>query len=88
MNNYSYYSFLLIALLWFMPIQAKASNIVGDVNNDGEINISDVTIIIDFILSGNNNLTADINLDGEVTISDATTLIDLILRGGGEHSHF
>ena len=55
----------------------------GDVNGDGQINISDVTDLIDLLLSGNtayqNNV--DVNSDGSINISDVTDLIDLLLSG-------
>ena len=54
-------------------------------NGDGGVNISDVTTLIDYLLSGNAsgvNLTAaDCNQDGSVNISDVTTLIDYLLSG-------
>ena len=57
----------------------------GDVNGDGSVNISDVTTLIDHLLSGNAsgvNLTAaDCNQDGSINISDVTTLIDYLLSG-------
>ena len=54
----------------------------GDVNHDGMVNISDVTALIDLILSGNADgcpICADVNGDGMVNISDVTALIDKIL---------
>lgn len=57
----------------------------GDVNNDGAVNISDVTAMIDGLLTGNwdgkNYDNADCNLNGEVSISDVTSLIDYLLSG-------
>ena len=57
--------------------------LVGDVNGDGEVNIGDVTRIIDIILGEavDNDIfaRADVNRDGEVNIGDVTHLIDLIL---------
>lgn len=55
--------------------------ITGDVNGDGEVNISDVTTLIDILLAGAGNYTqaADMNQDGEINISDVTTLIDYII---------
>ena len=59
---------------------------IGDVNGDGEINISDVVVLIDYLLNGTDdgiNLdAADIDTDGAITISDVTNLIDLLLTGG------
>ena len=57
----------------------------GDVNDDGEIGIADVTKLIDVLLSGDFDddlqKRADLNNDGEITISDLSTLIDYILNG-------
>ena len=53
--------------------------LLGDVNQDGEINIADVNALIDMILSGNSGKTGDVNLDGEVNIADVNAVINLIL---------
>lgn len=59
--------------------------LIGDVNGDGEVSISDVTTLIDYLLSSDVNLIdkdiADVNRDGEVSIGDVTALIDLLLSG-------
>ena len=52
----------------------------GDVNHDNVIDISDVTTLIDMLLSGYTIGTGDVNKDGQVNISDVTTLIDLLLN--------
>ena len=57
--------------------------LTGDVNDDGEVNIGDVTAIIDYLL-GNASDTfnieaADVNGDGEVNIGDVTAIIDMLL---------
>ena len=53
----------------------------GDVNGDGQVNISDVTDLIDLLLAGTGagNAAADVNGDGQVSISDVTDLIDMLL---------
>ena len=60
--------------------------LIGDVNNDGELSIGDVTALVNVILShGGDSDTrkrADVNNDGEVTIADVTALINIILKGG------
>ena len=57
----------------------------GDVDDDGAVSISDVTALIDYLLSGDasaiNIEAADCDQDGEVAISDVTTLIDYLLSG-------
>jgi len=59
--------------------------LLGDVNCDGDVNIADVTSLIDYLLSGEvepfNLAAADVNLDNEVSISDVTDLIDQLLSG-------
>ena len=57
----------------------------GDVNRDGYINISDITDLIDYLLSGDSNnvslTNADCDRDDNISISDVTTLIDFLLSG-------
>ena len=57
----------------------------GDVNGDGEINIADVTTLINLILRGGANPTdqpaADCNQDGSINIADVTVLINRVLSG-------
>ena len=59
---------------------------VGDVNHDGEVNIADVTRLIDYLL--NNEIPicpvcADVYPDEEVNIADVTALIDQLLSVDG-----
>jgi hypothetical protein len=54
--------------------------LLGDVNGDGQVNISDVTALIDLLLGGGEApAQADVNNDGNVSISDVTALIDMLL---------
>ncbi len=52
----------------------------GDVNMDGSVNISDVTDLIDMLLSDNTKPSGDVNGDGSINITDVTDLIDLLLK--------
>ena len=52
----------------------------GDVNGDGEVNISDISDIIDLILSGKVTDSGDVNGDGEINITDINFVIDMILK--------
>ena len=55
----------------------------GDVNNDGEVTIGDVSALIDILLSSEVDSSllprADVNHDGEITIGDVSALIDILL---------
>ena len=54
----------------------------GDVNKDTEVNIADVTALIDMLLSNAEMIPeADCNLDTEMNIADVTALIDYLLNG-------
>ena len=54
----------------------------GDINGDGEINVSDVTALINKILGSStySDAVCDINGDGEINVSDVTALINMILK--------
>lgn len=63
---------------------AAAPVVTGDVNEDGNINIADVTDLIDYILNSDtpiNTANADVDLDETISIADITFLIDMILTG-------
>ena len=62
--------------------------ILGDVNNDGFVTISDVTTLIDYLLSGGdiNEKAADLTQDGSISIADVTALIDMLLSGNAKKS--
>lgn len=56
---------------------------MGDVNHDGEVDIADVTALIDYLLNTDNPLfteNADMNGDNNIDIADVTTLIDMLLN--------
>ena len=55
--------------------------IIGDVNQDLDINILDVVITVNMIIGLENiNNLADINVDGAVDILDIVQLINMILE--------
>ena len=66
-----------------IEIPALENFLRGDVNMDGLVNISDVTALIDYLLThveeGVNLLAADCNVDGAIGIGDVTALIDYLL---------
>ena len=63
--------------------QMSNHDLSGDVNNDGEVNIKDVTTLIDYLLGSDvstfNGINADVNQDNKISISDITALIDILL---------
>ena len=58
------------------------SDIPGDVDGDGEVNIGDISDITDYLLNGDpmNPLpNGDADGDGQITIADITAIIDILL---------
>ena len=55
--------------------------LVGDINGDGVVNVSDVTALVNHILNEDNSNAeiCDINGDGVVNVSDVTDLVSLML---------
>ena len=80
----SVFSLCLMAMCWF-PMAAQNSAERGDVNNDGAVSIQDVSVLISYLLNGDdasvNRSAADVNMDGAVTIKDVTELISYLLNG-------
>ena len=72
---------------WSKFINIEGMTIMGngDVNGDSQLGISDVTALIDVLLSGQtgaaNPINADVNGDGNLSIADVTKLIDVLLSG-------
>ena len=55
-------------------------NLIGDVNSDNFINIQDVILLINYILSDSYNEVGDLNLDGLLNVLDVIELVNLILE--------
>ena len=58
------------------------SGLIGDVDNDGEVAISDVSALIDYLLGNNDDIcTACADVDGDtfITIADVSALTDMLL---------
>lgn len=53
----------------------------GDVNGDGEVNVTDLVPMVNMILGITaSNAAADVNGDGEVNVTDLVPLVNLILK--------
>ena len=59
----------------------NATGLQGDVNGDGEVNVVDITALIDAIMNDiTDNPRADVNGDGNIDVVDITALIDIIMN--------
>ena len=63
--------------------EPQSDYIPGDVNNDGEVSVADVTRIIDIITGDEADdatlKRADVNQDNEITVADVIRVIDIII---------
>ena len=82
---------LAIFFAFLVPCQSEGkvnrvldvTSIKGDANNDGIVNMSDVTLLINIILGKDVDdfslESADVNKDGYVNMSDVASVISIIL---------
>ena len=76
-NNH--YVFQLAEL--FMSGYTLSTAVPGDVNGDDEVDVRDITALIDVIMNSiDDNPRADVNGDGDVDVRDITALIDIIMN--------
>ena len=54
--------------------------LLGDVNEDGLINVLDIISVVNLILTSQNNEIADMNSDGQVDVLDIVSIVNLILN--------
>ncbi len=64
-----------------LKIEEPATGLKGDVNGDGEVDVRDITALIDVIMNSvTDNPRADVSEDGEIDVRDITALIDIIMN--------
>jgi len=55
-------------------------SISGDINNDNLVNVQDVVLVVNFVLSNNYESLADLNSDGALDVLDVVLVVNLILN--------
>ncbi len=75
---------ILCSTVFFsIPVSAQCSDVLGDPNNDGIINIADVSTVVSYISGATDCMpcfaNADIDGNGEVNGCDKNLLIELAL---------
>ena len=76
----------LFAYMWVDgEAEPAPAGLRGDVNNDKDVTIADVSALIDYLLTGNADGisldNANCNLVDDITIADVSALIDYLLTG-------
>jgi len=68
---------------YIFKANVEPAGLRGDVNNDENVDIADVTAMIDYLLSGMeiNETNADADRDGNLNISDVTAIVDYLMTG-------
>jgi len=65
---------LVVAVGGYLVVQrSHAATLVGDINNDGVVNVFDLSILLS--KWGTSNAAADLNSDGSVNVFDLSTLL-------------
>ncbi|MBT4853075.1 MAG: hypothetical protein HON37_13535 [Candidatus Marinimicrobia bacterium] len=83
----NYRFFLSFSLLLIIPffLFANTRDLLGDINNDGEINVLDIVRIVNIIMENDPLPTedelwaADVNADTEINIQDIIIIVSVIL---------
>lgn len=63
-------------------IENQPAIIPGDVNDDGLVNVTDVSLLINYVMGSTltiNVVNADVNPDNDINVSDITMLINMIM---------
>ena len=79
---------ITLFVLTLVALTANAqSTLKGDVNGDGEVNVTDVTMIVEYVMGQHNSsfivANADVNGDGSITVTDVAEAVNTILDGNG-----
>ena len=61
-------------------LKVKLISDAGDLNSDGEINILDVVILVNLVLTNSYDSIADLNDDSVLNVLDIVLLVNVILR--------
>ena len=70
---------------------SQSGSVLGDVNGDGEVNVTDVTMIVEYVLGQHNSsfiaANADVNGDGSITVTDVAEAVNIILGDNRPQSY-
>ena len=71
---------LFIIIFLIATIYGQLNRTIGDVNDDGEINVIDIVLLVSSILDETVNENGDINQDNLLNVIDVVLLVDIILN--------
>ena len=74
----------ILALMLLTSVTAHAQNsLVGDVNKDGRVNITDAMMVVDIILHGQKELSLSVN---EISLDKGNSATIVITSGYGSYT--
>ena len=59
-------------------VLAVMNGLKGDVNEDGTVDVADISTVISMMANGSTSQTADVNGDGKVDVADISTIITIM----------
>ena len=62
------------------PDEEPATEIPGDVNGDGKVDVADISQVISVMAAGTYSAKADVNGDGKVDVADITQVISIMAQ--------
>ena len=71
---------MLIVILLIANVYGQQNNTIGDINDDGEVDVIDVVLLVSSILDDIVNENGDINQDNSLDVIDVVLLVDIILN--------
>ena len=57
-----------------------AASVIGDINNDSFVNVQDVILVVNLVLSLGYDASADMNSDGIINVLDIVQVVNIILE--------
>ena len=65
-------------------IICSENSALGDINNDGYLNVIDIVSIVNFVLNNEYVESADLNFDGIINVIDIVALVNIIISSNEE----
>ena len=65
-------------------LRLATAGLLGDVNDDGKVNVTDVMLLVNHIIGNNSTIfnmaNADVNGDKKITVTDVMVLVNMIIN--------
>lgn len=83
-------TFVLSIITVALAVTPAFANVTGDVNNDGAVTSTDVTMLYNYLLNNDDTFlaTSDVNGDGNITSADVTAIYDILLGNAQQNPDY